>query len=326
MICNDKDIYFQHLEKFEIVPYTQTRGWCEMHSLLNPERIIFLVNDFQYPTIACFAHIKSFLGLKMLSIEGEAYRNPEACNLKNIKFFYKQIKELGYDVLEVNSIAFYNSEYEIALRQNGFLKPVGLFSMPLTKIIDLQKSIQYNQNWKRNLKKSEKHSLSFEVVVDASLMDCDDFLSIYAEMSNRKDMKFGLSKKQLFQLLLDKKSFQLFFVKTENHCRIATILIHRFKGKCGLLYAATGEKALETAASFFMYDELFKFLRDDGVSFFDMEKLVASTDDVNHVFNFKNGIKGEHKKLNGEWSWFRNKNYRPIMYFVKKYFLKRREI
>ena len=62
MIIHDKNRYFQILEQFEIVPYTQSRGWYEMHSLYKPESIIFIVNDLENPTIACFAHVKRSLG------------------------------------------------------------------------------------------------------------------------------------------------------------------------------------------------------------------------------------------------------------------------
>ena len=34
------------LEKFEIVPFTQTRGWYDLHSLFKPEKIIFLVKRY----------------------------------------------------------------------------------------------------------------------------------------------------------------------------------------------------------------------------------------------------------------------------------------
>lgn len=326
MIIHDKNTYFQILEKFEIVPYTQSRGWYKMHSMHKPERIKFFVNDKENPTIACFAHVKKMLGLKLLLIEGEAYKNAESFNLKNIRKFYKNISEFDFSIIEVNSNFEYHFDYEIALRQSGFLRPVGLFSMPVTKHINLQSEIRYNQNWKRNLKKAAENSLSFEVINEVMLEDCNDFLSIYSEMNERKKMTFHFSNDQLFQLLLDRENFQLFFVRNEDNVRIATILIHRNKDRSGLLYAATGRFALENSASFFLYNELFKYLRNEGILLFDMEKLVPSTDGVNNVFNFKNGVKGTHVQLNGEWGRYSNSLLRVGMYYVKKYLLKKREI
>lgn len=326
MIIHDKNTYFQILEQFEVVPHTQSRGWYEMHSLYKPERIIFIINNLENPTIACFAHIKKMFGLKMILIEGEAYKYAESFNLKNIRAFYKKISKLDFPIIEVNSTSEYSFDYEIAVRHAGFLRPVGVFSMPVTKIVNLQEEIGFNQNWKRNLSKANSYKLTFEAVGEANIEDCEDFLAIYAEMTNRKNLQFTFSEKQLFKLLSDENHFQLFFARNKEQKRIATVLIHRNREKSGLLYAATGKLALDNSASFFLYKELFKYLADDGVRFFDMEKLVPSKDEVNHVFNFKNGVKGEHKQLNGEWALYKNKIYRPLMYFVKKHLMKKREL
>lgn len=324
MIITDKNLYFQILEKFKIVPYTQSRGWYDVHSLYKPERIIFFVNDNENPTIACYAHKKIFLGVKMILIEGEAYKDSKSSNLKDIRNFYKNISELGYQIIEVASNATYDFDYETALRQAGYLRPIGQFCLPSTKIIDLQQPIQYNQNWKRNLKKNQSFNLKFDVISKTTLEDCEDFLDIYRMMTNRKNLTFNFSPQQVFNLC-SSDNFQLFFV-SENGERQAAIIIHKANNKAGLLYAATTKNALNTFASFFMYDQLFKYLSESGFLFFDMEKLLPSTDAVNNVFLFKNGIQGTHLQLNGEWSWYKNAIYRSSMYFVKKYLMKKREL
>ena len=326
MIIPDKNSYFQMLEKFEIVPFTQTRGWYDLHSLYKPEKIIFLVNNTDNPTIACFAHRKTFLGLSMILIEGEAYKNDRACNLNDVRSFYKHLTESGFPIIESTSGATYDFEYETALRQAGYLRPVGLFSMPSTKIINLQNPVCYNQNWKRNIRKANENNLYFEVTEKITTKECEDFLKIYSEMTSRKNLSFGFNSEQLFQLLSDSSHFQLFFVKSSSHERIASILIHKDIHRAGLLYAATSQAALETSASFYMYDKLFEYLTSENFWFFDMEKLIPSDDVVNHVFNFKNGIQGTHIQLNGEWSWYKNSFYRIAMYFVKKFLVKKREL
>lgn len=324
MIISDKNSYFQILEEFEIVPYTQSRGWYDMHSFYKPERIIFLVNDVENPTIACYAHEKTFLGLKMILVEGEAYKNSKSCNLNDIRFFYKSLIELGYPIIESASNAVYDFDYETALRQAGYLRPIGQFCLPSTKIIDLQQPIQYNQNWKRNIKKSDAFNLKFEVISYTTLEDCKDFLNIYRMMTNRKNLTFNFSPQQVFNLC-SSDNFQLFFV-SENGERQAAIIIHKGNNEAGLLYAATTKNALNTFASFFMYNQLFKDLSEKGFISFDMEKLLPSTDAVNNVFLFKNGIQGTHLQLNGEWSWYKNSIFRQAMYFVKKYLMKKREL
>ena len=319
----DGDVFFEITKDFDIVPFVQTKGMYDMHSLSGNNRIVFFVNDFTHPTIVCFGHEKNFLTKKMLLIEGECYATFENINIKEVRTFYSNICQESYDIIEICSNTKYDFIYETALRQAGYLRPVGQFSMPITKNIDLSDEIKYNQNWKRNIKKSNGFDLTYEFVESPNLTDCTDFIIIYKEMIGRKSMSNSLNPNQILALCND-PNFNLSF-SSSNHERVAGILIHKNKTHAGLLYAATNEKALHLSASFFMYNSLFNHLKTIGIKTFDMEKLVPSTQSVNSVFLFKNGIEGKHEVLNGEWSWYRKSYYRSLMYFVKKYLMHKRE-
>lgn len=324
MIIHDKNSYFQILEKFEIVPYTQSRGWCEMQSLYKPERVKYFVNDMDNPTIACFAHEKKMLGVRMIVIEEEAYKDELAHTPAEIKKFYEIINASGYKIIEVSSNSKYDFDYEIALRQAGFLRPVGLFSLPSTKIIDLTNPIGYNRDWKNNLKKAAKNGLEFEPVERVEKFHSEEFIKIYSEMSRSKSIGIPFNA-ELIEKLCSTGEFKLFFV-LRNGVRIASTIIFQRNESALSLYAASGSIARSTSASYFMYDELFKYLADSGVKTFDMGKLLPSKEPVNNVFLFKNGIEGKHIQLNGEWARYSNPFYRFSMYFVKSYILKRKEI
>lgn len=324
MIIHDKNSYFQILEKFEIVPYTQSRGWCEMQSLYKPERVKYFVNDMDNPTIACFAHEKKMLGVRMIVIEEEAFKDELAHTPAEIKKFYEIINASGYKIIEVSSNSKYDFDYEIALRQAGFLRPVGLFSLPSTKIIDLTNPIGYNRDWKNNLKKAAKNGLEFEPVERVEKFHSEEFIKIYSEMSRSKSIGIPFNA-ELIEKLCSTGEFKLFFV-LRNGVRIATTIIFQRNESALSLYAASGSIARSTSASYFMYDELFKYLADSGVKTFDMGKLLPSKEPVNNVFLFKNGIEGKHIQLNGEWARYSNPFYRFSMYFVKRYILKRKEI
>lgn len=324
MIIHDKNTYFQILEKFEIVPYTQSRGWYEMHSLFKPERVKFFVNDIDNPTIACFAHEKKMLGVRMILIEEEAYKDETAHSSAEIKKNYEGICALGYKIVEVSSNAIHNFDYEIALRQAGFLRPVGLFSLPSTKIIDLTQPIGYSRDWRNNLKKAAKNELEFELVESVGKSHCAEFMKIYSEMSRSKSIGMPFNA-ELIEKLCSTNEFKMFFVLKDG-LRIASTIIFQRNESALSLYAASGSLARETSASYFMYDELFKYLTNSGVKTFDMGKLLPSKEPVNNVFLFKNGIEGEHIQLNGEWARYSNSFLRFAMYFVKKYLLKKREI
>ena len=324
MVIIDQIKFFDITQKFEIVPFSQLKGMYDFHALLGSNRIQFLVNDIINPTIACFGHVKKILNKKMIQIEGECYAKINDINIENIRDFYSDICQLGYDFIEVCSNSEYNFDYEIALRQAGYLRPVGQFSIPNTKIIDLTQEIRFNRNWKRNIKKALDNELIFEIIDEPSLNDCEDFEKIYRQMSGRKSMSYFLSVKQI-QSLCKTKDFQLFFVLHAN-IRIAGIIIYKRRAHAGGGFAATNNIALNLSASFFMYNALFDYLSQNNFKTFDMEKLVPSTKSVNSVFLFKNGVEGKHIVLNGEWSWYKKDFYRPLMYFVKKYLMKKREL
>ena len=320
----DNISFFNFTQDFELVPYTQSQGMYEYHALTGSNRIHFFVNSKFEPTIACFGHEKSFGLLKMIQIEGECYAKKSDFNIDNIRSFYSDICHSGYDIVETCSNDYYDFEYETALRQAGYLRPVGQFSMPVTKIIDLTSDITFTKNWKQNIKKSSRYELIFEPVTNLLLSDCKDFITIYNEMLQRKSLGNPLTVAQIYALCKT-GNFCLYFVTYKN-VRIASTIIHERKTHAGSWYAATNNEALHLSASFFMYKSLLEYLKTKGFKTFDMEKLVPSTKAINSVFLFKNGIEGNFIPLNGEWSWYKKSYYRPLMYFVKKFLMKKREL
>ena len=322
-IVNQAD-FFKLTNHFDIKPFTQSEGWYQMHSYYHPDRIIFLINNVKNPTIACFAHVKRKFGIKMLLIEGECYKNEESQNTILIRNFYNDIIQSGYNILEACSNAPYHFDYETAMRQAGFLRPVGLFSLASTKIIRLDEQIEYNKDWKRNLKKANEHNLRLEKIDNVTNDESNDFIRIFREMIERKFLSQPFNKEQIIKLC-STGEFQLYFV-VKSEQRIASVVIYKFNNFAIPIYSASNVMARQTSASYFMYDELFKHLRSENIDTFDMDKLLPSTEGVNNVFYFKNGINGTHIQLNGEWSWYKKPIYRPMMYFVKKYLMKKKEI
>jgi hypothetical protein len=330
----DKDTFFEITKKFALVPYSQTRGIYEMHALSGVGRIIFFVNDIENPTIACMGFVKKCLGLKMLIIEGECYAEaPDFENEKKIhryftalREFYRELKSMNYDMIEIQSNVAYDFRYEIALRQAGFLRPVGQFSMPMTKIVDLTSEISYDENWRRFIRKSLRNDLKMEVIHEISPKDCADFIELQNALNERKKLSVNFSAAQI-QALCSDKNFQLFFALYGEQ-RVAALIVCKDKNKrrVHLNNVASNALALRTFASFFIYNELINYLKKAGYKSFDLEKLVPAEDGVNSVFKFKDGIKGKYEVLNGEWAWYKKNSYRPAMYFIKKYLMKKREL
>ncbi len=329
----DRDTFFKLTSTFEIVPHSQTRGIYNFHTIGGEDKIRFFVNDKANPTIACMGHEKRMLTKKMLLIEGECYlsktdfENRKKTNqyISTLSDFYTKKINLKFDIIEIVSNTKWNFHYETALRLAGFLRPIGTFSFPSTKIIDLKKPIDYDRNWSRNLKKSEIYDLNLEILINPNEKDCMVFCSIYNAMCNRKMLTNQLTTQQIFHLCSDAR-FKLFFVSCEGE-RIATIIIYTDEKKLFSegIFAGSTNKALETHATFFMYDSVFRYLKEQSYAFYDMAKLIPTT--IGHkVFQFKNGILGDSIPLNGEFSWCKKQYYRPFMYFVKKYLMKKREL
>ena len=321
----DKNTFFDTTQKFDFVPFTQSEGWWTYHSVKDENRFAFFVDSLEKPMIACMGHIKKSFGLKMLQIESECLFDKKNIDSKKIREFYKEITQTGFDIIEVNSSLPYNALYEIGIREAGYLRPVGMFSTSLSSWIYLQQEIHYNRNWERNIKKSEKYDLELEIITQANEKDCNDFCEIYNLMSNRK-MINKLFSQQVSGLFID-KNFQLLFVKGNNE-RIAAIIIYFNKKGAfadGVFAGSTG-KALTIHATFFMYNAMFQYLKGLNCEIYDMARLAPSTHSKQSVFLFKNGVKGDYLLYCGEWSWYRKRIYRPLMYFVKKYLFKRVEI
>ncbi|OIP84710.1 MAG: hypothetical protein AUK44_01800 [Porphyromonadaceae bacterium CG2_30_38_12] len=318
----DRQFFFDTVKNFPQRHFSQTEAWVDAQTKGDWQKLLFVLDDVDAPHIACVAHSKNKFGLRTLLIEGECFVGD--VNSKLIKSFYEAFATLGYHLVVINNHRPYETAYEIGLRQAGFLRPVGLFSVQLSSYIDLQQDINFNSNWKRNIKKAQAFDLIFEPVDQVHPTDIHDFLTLYDEMRSMKQVEKPFDFNML-QRLLASNNFQLFFVQQAGF-RIATILIHANKVHAGLLYAATSKKALENAASFFMYSELLSYLRSKEIQTFDMEMLAPSTTTTNSVFLFKNGIKGRYVTLNGEWLWTKQDSFKLLWYFIQKYIFKRTQI
>lgn len=320
----DRHSFWNTIATFELVPFTQTEAWYNYVYASRPEDCLFFVNDPNKPTIACVAFRKRILGLTLLQVEGLCIKNNQLSSA-SIRSFLQALLENRPEVLECNFNQPQSVKLEVALRQVGYTRPLASFSSRLSLWIPLDKNIQYNQNWKRNLKRAQSFDLFFEVVQNPSDKEVDEFYSMYQNLQEHKGFRFSLNKKDIAALLSD-STFKLAKVKDTSGTTLCSIMYHQIKQHAGLLHATKIEEAKESGATFYMYQQLFAQLAHEGVRWFDMEKLVPSTDSRNSVFQFKNGIKGEYVYYLGEWAWYKRPFYRYLMYWIKKVRMKKVEI
>ena len=322
----DKNIFFDITQTFDYVPFTQSKGWWSMHSIKDENRFVFFVDSLKKPAIACMGHAKKTLWLKMLQIEGECLANKNNIDSKQIRDFYKAISQADFDMIEVNSSLPYNALYEIGIREAGYLRPVGMFSSALSNWIDLQTETQYNENWKRNLKKADKANLELTTLEKPTNEQTYFYADFYNKFTNQKGFLHNITFDQM-KGLLQSNDFSLALVTDEVENILAGIVYYHHHQHAGLFISARNIDGKEDqGVTFFMYDQLFKYLKNNNYTTFDMEKLSPSTHSKQSVFLFKNGVKGKKVLYCGEFSHYKRWIYRPLMYFVKKYLFKRVEV
>ncbi|MCQ2346403.1 MAG: GNAT family N-acetyltransferase [Paludibacteraceae bacterium] len=313
MTIVSREHYYITIAQWEHVPYCQWAGWVDAQAT-NHRKLLYLMDD----DIACVGHLKRYAGMRYLMLQAPALRY-EGVKANKVSAFYREVMNLA-DIVEVNDQSVYNPQCEVALRQVGFLRPVGSFSFQLTNMIDLSQPIVWDSNWQRHLKKIEGLTLDNVVRVDEAVIE--DYMSLYREMCADKGMQMPYDEAYIRALLAD-GHFRLFFEQDAQSRRVAALLVHTSGSHAGLLYAATSNLGREAHAGFAIYRDVLGELAKEGFGTFDMEKMAASTHSTNAVYQFKQGIKGVLTPLNGEWQWCRRKWMPLALYLVKKYIWKR---
>ena len=320
-VISNKKTFYELIKDFEHIPYVQSEGWCNYTQTIKPNGIRFFINDCSCPTIACFGHEKTFLWLKLLQIDGECLRSTQITN-EQIKSFFKEITLLGYDFIEFNSELPYNPALEIGIREAGYLRPIGIFSNYLTKDIHLQKPLVFSSNWKRNLKTASKHSFSFTVSSSPPDAEVAHFTSMYRELLNDKQFTHPFQELQFRQLLTD-PAFSLAWLKNEAGENVTSFIYYQRNGRAQSVFRAKNNAAKKNSATYEMYYQILCSLAKQDCEKFNVNRLTPGT--KQGLFDFKNGIEGELYMLCGEFAWYKKTCFRLVMFFVKKFLLKRND-
>ena len=134
----NRRVFFDIQQTMTTIPHTQHKGWLEYVETKRQKGILYFVDDAQHPTICCWGEIytQPFVG-RVLRIEGESIR--EEISVKAIKEFYdgivQYVKEHKFAFVRVSSNLFYDTNYEIGIRQAGFIRPMSLTLCPLTVVL-----------------------------------------------------------------------------------------------------------------------------------------------------------------------------------------------
>ena len=318
--------FFTLTEGMAWVSHTQTRAWCEAFI---PERErCFFVDDLHHPQIACVGQFRCKWGLRMLFIAGEClHLNPMSD--KTVHTFYEGIlAQQPVDLCYINSDSIYHPLFETGIRQAGYLRPVGLFSTTLSKIVRTDQPLSMDKSWRRNLKHAEACQLDFVVEEYPFISDIQAYQDAHRAMEQRKRFSDSLIREQQIRLLADNR-FRLAWVNTSEGEHVAGGIIYcreQEDGYARFLYSFTTEKGRKLSAAYKLYESLVRYLREHAVKRFDLGRISPSKHSKNNIFLFKNGLGGTTISYNGEWLWTRYRWLPLLFYFANRYRFKRVQV
>lgn len=321
VVRSNPETFFDAQKAIKSITLGQAKGFYHFHKE-NGKSMVCLQNTEVDPSICCFGveYRVPLLNKTILRIEGDARK--ETVSEKEIIAFYEALFNDTYAAIEYNGECFASPEYEVALRRAGFVRPLGMFSCPLTLVVDLTGEMKYKGNWRRNIKKGEKAALNFKTIPNPSDKDLESFSAMFSEMAQLKGLGYTLSTKSLKSMFTNDSSFQLFTV-SEGDTIVAGRIVHIRKEFAIDVFAANSNQARNTGATFFIMDRIFKYLQANDVSSFDFARIPPSNHASDTVYQYKIGSGGTVKPYTGEWVRYKNKRLELLMLLYKIFRLKK---
>lgn len=313
----DARLFFELQKNFEKVPFSQSKGWFDYLTSQQKQLVCFVDNQ-ETPRIACWGVEERLpvTGSKLLRFEGEAY----ASDVKEDEFrnFFSNLRDQQYVAVEVNSNNSYSVEYEVGIRRSGFMRPLGSFACPLTIDVPLQLDLQFNRNWKRNVKNAAQKNLAFKEVKHPTIDTANEFVALFSELADFKGLGYRLSPESLLQLM-HSEDMRIFVVSDADGNPLAARIIHvRDKWSSDVL-AANSMKARECGAIYLLMTNIFETLKSEGFESFDFGRIPPSNHATDSVYLFKNAVRGLKIQYNGEWALYKSKRT-ELLIFLYKYF------
>ena len=314
----DNHTFYASVSDWQWVSHTQTEGWVT--AFLREADVRFFLGE----QIACVGWVSKKWGKSMLTITGECFRSLPFTE-KHIYAFFEDIAQTDVDIICLNSDSLYSAQYEVGIRQAGFLRPVGMFSTTLSKEISLNQPLLFDKSWQRNLRKATDAGLRFVIVNEPDGNVLATYVRLHNEMEQRKGFHDGLTVGQL-QDILSQPLFQLAWVDDADGNHLAGGIVYCRGDYARFLYSFTTSDGRQMSASYPLYKGWMDFLALKGVLRFDLGRLSPAKHQKNNLFLFKNGIDGTTVSYNGEWIYSSSKWLPFALYIANKYYWKRVQV
>jgi hypothetical protein len=307
-----KNLFFEiQLRYFKDIPFNQTKEWLE--SSCSNNCVHYFVSNTEKPEIACWGRVfkRRFIG-NHLMIDGIA---TQTNNIKTIRDFFQGLVNQGYAIIEISDIAIYSVNFEIGIRQAGFIRPI-LSLSPLSLIVKTQEPFNFQRNWKRNVKKAVDAKSKFEIIATQSDVHYREFVRLFNQLKHRKGLDFAINVRSL-QTLLENRCYKLFFVKDSDGKCISGRIVYVNGDKAYDVYAANSDEGISNGAAYFIQENILNYLKEMGVSQFDYGRIPPSNDEMNNIYVAKNYSGGEPVVYNGQWLYSKNKQTGLFYEFYK---------
>lgn len=204
---------------------------------------------------------------------------------------YARERRMMLSVLPHAAYGESNPEYEHLIAR-GF-RPGARLRFPNRYLVRLRLSDEeqrksLEQKWRYHLHRSEQAGLSFE---HAGAERLDEFDALYKAMTNRKKFKDYSAYRSipaLFAVENPKLRPELFFARHGDQV-VAGAIVFKAGSRAAYLYGATGGKALDLRAGYFVHWHIIRWLRDHtGAEWYDL----GGTDGFHGLHQFKKGMVG----------------------------------
>jgi hypothetical protein len=313
MIVN-RQTFFLSQQKLQNIPFNQTEEWFDKCGY-NENLCRFFVDDISDPQIGCWGAVfkRRFIG-EHLIIAGESYL--DTITTHHLRDFYSDIKSCGFSIIEITAFQFYDTKYEIGIRRAGFLRPMIANLSPLTIVIPSSEGRKTHKIWNRNIRFATNAHLTFKFIEKPLIQDAEIFCNLFNELKSAKNLNYSLNPESLIKLFLTGR-YQLFFVYNDTGIPIAGRIVY-ISGKNSFdVHAANSIQSRDCGASYFIIDEILKYLGSIGVHNFDYGMISPSNNEMDDIYRAKSYSGGIPKLYNGQWVFYKSK---ILEYLINGYF------
>jgi hypothetical protein len=300
-LLNKKDFFKIQKEMSYISPF-QDINWILFKNILD-KKIIYFVDNILNPKICCWGSVTNKLfGVKILTITGHS----TIMNIERNDFveFYSSIKNFGlaeYSLIKVSIESLYDVNFEVGVREAGFIRPLVYSNCPLSICIDIDQEKFRSRNWNRQYNSALKNKLVFKHIEYLESTHLMDLVYLHKQMTINKKLNGNLNL-MLVQKLITNSKYHLFICYSEDNIPLCARIIYLNNDFSYDIIAANGRASRTSKGSnHFLMENIFKWLKAKGCKKFDFGRIGPSLDSTNSVYEFKRYSGGQLIPLNGEW-------------------------